>query len=200
MKKNNVKSKDLAKKLGLSKSAISNYTTGVSIPKAELIAKIAEIFNIKIEELLIPHYSITLNESPFAQHMFYEIPLLAKTLSSTDNITRNDNMQGFIKCTFPPYNDFKCFAVKISDNLLSISGITNKSIVIFALNSEVKDGEFAAIMLKKEKKVIIRRVSYAKNKITLSTDLSSEIYTYPNEKSNIVILGKIVSATFSPNS
>ena len=46
------KQSDLADRLGLSKSAIGAYETGISEPSIENLIKIAELFNVNIDYLL----------------------------------------------------------------------------------------------------------------------------------------------------
>ena len=51
IKKNNIKNIDLANYLSVSKGAVSNYISGVSIPKLETMVKIASFFEVGFEKL-----------------------------------------------------------------------------------------------------------------------------------------------------
>ena len=48
-------------------------------------------------------------------------------------------------------------------------------------------------------KIAVRRVFWETNKITLATDQTSESFKYKSKDDEIVVLGKVVFATFSPN-
>jgi len=194
----NIKNKDLATAVGLSEPAISNYVTRISMPRAELLSKIAEALQVSVDELIrVP--KTTLREDSNAPLQF-EVPFFSAILASTEQIYRNDNFDGSIIVPFPVFGDYNCYAVKIYNDLLRSSGFAHGSLVVFAANTEVKSGQFAAVVLKDERKVVIRRVTFQKDKITLSTDETS--VSYPNKKkdSAIEILGRVISATFSPNS
>lgn len=197
MNKNGLKNKDLASLLGLSKSAISNYIAGISIPRTEVLSKIAETFGVPIETLIkkLPE-AYVLEENDYE---VYRVPLFADTLLSADMVYRNDHFNGSLTFPFPIYGDAECYAVKMSDNGLASSGIMKKSIVIFAADVEVKNGELAAILNKNKLKIVIRRVLIDKNYITVSDDKKSEVYQYQGKSDEIVILGKVVFATFAPN-
>ncbi len=47
-----VKQSDLAKKLGVSTVALSNWSTGKSLPSLETVARICRILDVKIDELV----------------------------------------------------------------------------------------------------------------------------------------------------
>ena len=199
MNKNNLKNKDLATLLGLSKSAISNYIAGISVPRTEVLSKIAQAFDVPIETLIKkPPEPVNQN---FREDKFdvYQVPLFSDKLVSADIIYRNDNFNGSLTFPFPVYGDMDCYAVYISDELLAQSGITKKSIVIFASCLETNNGELAAVLLKRNMKIAVRRVFWETNKITLATDQTSESFKYKSKDDEIVVLGKVVFATFSPN-
>ena len=93
-----------------------------------------------------------------------------------------------------------CYALLVSDNLLASSGIVEKSIVIFASKLEAQNGELAAVFLKKEMKIVVRRIAMDKNKVLLTTDKSECAFKNKGRTDEITILGKVISATFFPNS
>lgn len=198
MQDKNIKNKDLANAVGLSEPAISNYITKISMPRAELLSKIAEALQVSVDEL-IRAPKTTLREDATTTPQ-YEVPLFSAILCSSDQVYRNDNFDDSIKLPFPAFGDHNCYAVKIYNDLLCSSGIAHGSLVVFAADTEVESGQFAAVLLKDEKKVVIRRVTFQKEKITLSTDESSVSYSNKKKDAEIEILGRVITATFFPNS
>lgn len=198
MQEKNIKNKDLATAVGLSEPAISNYITMFSMPRAELLSKIAEALQVSVDEL-IRAPKTTLREDATTPLQF-EVPLFSAIISNSDQVYRNDNFDGNFTVPFPVFGDHNCYAVKIYNDLLCSSGIAHGSVVLFAADTEVRNGQFAAVLLKGEKKVVIRRVTFQKEKITLSTDESFVSYSNKKKDTEIEILGRVISATFSPNS
>lgn len=52
IKRKNIKSVDLAEQLGVSKSAVSHWLAGDNSPNIELLAKICQIYGVKLSEML----------------------------------------------------------------------------------------------------------------------------------------------------
>lgn len=48
--------RQLAKKTGISKSALNNYENGIRYPNMEQIEQIAKVLNVRIEDLYISDY------------------------------------------------------------------------------------------------------------------------------------------------
>ncbi len=197
MQKKNIKSKDLANAVGLSKSAISNYIAGISMPRAELLSKIAGVLDVSVDALICR--AKTTFKEDFDASLFYEVPLFSALLSTSQQVYRNDNFNGSIALPFPPYGDFQCYAIKVIDESVSCFGITRGSIVLFAANTEVKNGQLAAVLLKDQRKVVIRRVSFEKEEMILSAGENSTSYPLNEENLSVEILGKVIFATFFPN-
>lgn len=53
-KSNNYTQDDLAKKLGISRQAVSKWETGTSIPDLEVLLKISKLYDITINDILEP--------------------------------------------------------------------------------------------------------------------------------------------------
>ena len=148
IKKNNIKNIDLANQLGMSKSAISNYISGTSVPTMKTVAKIASFFDVSYNELIgrnIEAVSTTLNEEG---KLVYTLPLFQKTLSNTEIIYRNENYVGKITSPLPFYEDLECYASLIYDNSMLSYGISKGCMAVFSVVQEVENGEIAAVLIK----------------------------------------------------
>ena len=202
-----LKNKDIVEMTGLSKSTVSNYLAGTSTPRTKDVSKLADALQVTTDELLRAPKPLdtpktkdaTLKEDANSTPQ-YEVPLFSAVLSNSDQVYRNDNFDDSIKLPFPAFGDYNCYAVKIYNNLLCSSGIAHGSLVLFAADTEVENGQFAAVLLKNERKVVIRRVTVHNDNITLSTDESSVSYSNKKKDAEIKILGRVISATFRPNS
>jgi len=197
-----IKNVTLAQKIGISKSAISNYISGTSIPKRDVLRDIALFFNLTYEELMETDIegskskiSSSLNENSKPS---YKIHVLSSICQSENSVFRNDNFIGTIDSPFPIYKDSECFAVIMNDNSMTSSGLFEGHTVFFATAENVSNNELAAVYIKENKQILIRRIFFKKGRIALSSDLDSKIYKYTLKDKEVKILGKVVRATFSP--
>jgi len=199
IKKNNIKNIDLADHLGLSKSAVSNYLAAVSIPKVEILSKIAGFFDVTMESLVCEKYeevSLAFNEDNKA---ISKIPLFHKTLSSADVIYRNENYMGLLTSPLHIDEELDCYGTLTYDDYMCGYGIPKRSLVVFSSSTEVANGEIGAVFIKSERKIVIRSILSDNKKITLNSDNGSEIFKKTKGVCDAVILGKVVFATFYPN-
>ena len=199
IKKNNIKNVDLANHLGLSKSAISNYISGVSVPKMETVAKIASYFDVDFENLI--SLEIDTDEPYLGEpgKITYNIPVFHKSLNSDKIIYRGDNYIGNITSPLPTKDSQECYAVKLYDDSMKKFGMTKESMAIFTTSSEVNSGDIAAVFIKSKKEIFIRSVQYEKKKILLISDDATEEYKITKNDCDAVVLGKVIYATFNPN-
>jgi len=199
IERNNIKKIDLAKELGVSKSAVSNYLSGVSVPKIDMIIKIAAFFGVSFEELINTNTeseSFSLNEN---DKYVCSIPLFQKHLSSENIIYKPDNFIGNITApVFVPDNS-DYYAVMVHDDLMVECGIVNGSIVIFDAESKPESGELAAVFIRNKKHIVIRRLVYENDKIKLCCKEFIDEYKLSKKESEITVLGKVSFATFDPN-
>ncbi len=200
LKKNDMRKVDLAKNLNLSKSAISNYLSGTSIPKRDVLVRIASYFDVTSEELLKSNIDSNPKIAFKEKDAFsFVVSFFRKTLSYTDVIYRRDNFQSDFFSPIPVYKDMECYAVMAYDDLMKGSGIAKGSIAIFASTEAVASGEIAAVLIKSEKKIVIRKVLYTDKHITLVSDSTEDKFKKTSKDCDAVILGKIIHATFNPN-
>ena len=199
IKKNNIKNIDLAKFLGLQKSSITNYITKFSKPQLETVAMIATYFDVSIDKLLsknIDEPEIAFNEEG---KLLYNIPLFHKQLATDSVIYRSENYVGIITSPVPVDEDLECYALKAYDDSMKSFGITSQSLVIFSAASEISDGDIAVVLIRSKKQLYIRSVKTFDKKIELISDAGNETFKVTKKDCDAVVLGKVISATFSPN-
>lgn len=199
LKMNGIRNVELAKHLGVSKSAISNYLAGTSVPKLETIAKIALYFDVGVDVLLKDYIDKPKTEINEDNKVSFTVPLFCKELQEGDVVFRNDNYQGNIYSPFPVHKDSQCYAVMIYDNDMAHFGMAEKSIAIFSCDEDVLNGDIAAVLIKSTKTITVRVVNEDKNEIVLTSDKDSHSYKKTSKGCDVIVLGKVVGATFNPN-
>lgn len=199
LKMNGIRNVELAKHLGVSKSAISNYLSGTSVPKLETIAKIALYFDVGVDVLLKDYIDKPKTEINEDNKISFSVPLFCKELQEGDVVFRNDNYQGSIYSPFPIHQDYQCYAFIAYDNDMLDYGISEKSVVVFSCDEEVKNGDIAAVLLKQTRMIVVRAVCEDKEQITLTSNKGSHDFKKTSKGCDVIILGKVVGATFNPN-
>lgn len=199
LKINGIRNIELAKHIGVSKSAISNYLSGTSVPKLETIAKIALFFDVGVDVLLKDYIDKPKTEINENDKISFSLPLFCKELQEGNVIFRNDNYQGTIYSPFPVFEDSQCYAVMVYDNDMYSFGLSERSVAIFSCSDDVSDGDIAAVLIKSTRTIVVRAVNEDSEKITLTSDKGSQDFTKTTQDSEVIILGKIISATFNPN-
>ena len=198
IKDNKIKNVDLATHLGLSKSAISNYISGVSVPKLEISAKIAEYFDVELEKLMGENIEETEIGFDEGENVGYKIPIFSKKLASDSIIYRKENYIGVITSPLPASESSDCYAVKVYNDSMSRYGFNRGSLVFFSPSEEVLNGDVAAVLIKSKKQIIIRLVEFENKKIILKSDNSKEEFKSTKD-CDAQVLGKVIFATFYPN-
>ena len=199
LKMNGIRNIELAKHLGVSKSAISNYLSGTSVPKVETIARIALFFDVGMDVLLKDYIDKPKTEIKEGDKISFAIPLFCKQLQEGIVVFRNDNYQGEINCPFPLHKDYQCYAVMSYDSDMASYGIIERSVAVFSVDEAPEDSELAAVFIRSLKTIVIRAVQENDMQITLTCDKSTEHFKKTAQGCDAIVLGKIIWATFNPN-
>ncbi len=188
MKQSSMRNIDLARLLGVSKSAISNYLSGYSVPPHDTRTAIAGIFQLEADDLLLQPDHLGENRPS----LFF-VRVLCNTLISTKNLARNDNFCGNIVYPFPPVPGItsNLYAVKITDDSFKKSGLPSGSVVFFTPDVTPDENDLAVVTINKA--VYVRRVAIHNDRISISTDRKKEEFFYQGDNDgDVVVLGKIV--------
>ena len=172
---------DLAQKLGVRKTTISNYESGYSTPPFATLERLAQILDTSVDIILgkpAAVHEAKLQESEQAVIKVYYSG--AKDLvSDTVSIPR------------PLLGEGDFFLIQLGDNALESLHLHQGDLVLCQKQSSVSDGELAAVTVK-EKGRLVRYLSQKQGKITLVS--SDKIPPEQYEKSEVTILGKAVKA------
>jgi len=181
----NVKQIDLAAYLGVSKSTISNYLSGLSYPRMETLQKIATYFGTSVD-YFIEEKETTMGEGKMDSVQL--VPLLSNQGDSIDNIYNNKNINGHLSLPFYAEKSSQCYAIKISDNDMKNHNLPKGSVTVFAKGKDAKIGDLVAVYDKDTEKIVIRHISKKGKETLLSSDSSSR----STKDENLMVLGKIV--------
>ena len=192
------KANTLAKNIGLSKQAISMYTTGKRIPKQPTIKAIAEELNVNEEWLMgydVPKerssFDITKDPNYMPLPQTKKIPLLG-TIACGVPILATENIDEYVTAPGSIQADF-CLRCK-GDSMIN-ARILDGDIVYIKSQPDVENGEIAAVIIDSlESECTLKRVYKYPNKVVLAPENNAyEPFVYTNEELNCIrIIGKAV--------
>lgn len=188
----NLTSAQLAEKLGVAKSAITAWEQAISMPKAETIFDLCQIFNItpsqlysESPELVWTQYK---NTFPIAKQ---KIPLLG-SIACGQPIYASEDRESYVEIGTEIKADF---CVKAQGDSMINARIKDGDIVFIKQQPMVENGEIAAVLI--DDSVTLKRVYYEPNKQKII--LNAENPKYPpmiydgSDLEKIKILGKAVA-------
>ena len=180
---------ELAKRLGLSYSAISMYERGERQPNFETLEAIADFFNVPMSTLIeksTPPYN---NIIPMPE--MTTIPLLG-SIACGEPITAVENIEDYVAM---PESVNADFALRCKGDSMIDARILDGDIVYIHQQAKVENGEIAAVLIGDE--ATLKRVYISADTITLMP--ANQKYpplVYSGEEINeIRILGKAVAFT-----
>ena len=139
-KRGNMSQKDLADKIGVSRSAIAMYEAGEREPDFETLEALADTFNVNMDTLLgKPSIPINLsvlppmNKIPLVGQIACGAPILAD-----ENITDYVDLPGHIRADY---------ALTCKGDSMINAGIRDGDIVYIRKQERVENGQIAAVMV-----------------------------------------------------
>lgn len=186
--KKNWSQQELANKIGTSKSVISGYETGKNDPSQTVVLKLAKALDVSI------NYLMGKNTSSFGGSNItnlYPVPDISRkiplvgTIAAGEPILAEQNIEEYIDLDKMVEADF-CLRVQ-GDSMVN-ANINNGDIIFIRQQSDVEDGEIAAVLIEDE--ATLKRVY----KIGDIVQLRAENHNYEpillNGDKNVRILGK----------
>lgn len=190
----------LADKLSVSKQTISNWETGIKVPRMGSLQKIANLFNVKIGE--ITNASIASEESSIAKpnNVIYplsigmqqiSIPIIG-TIACGDPITAEENIEGYTTEAFnKPIPDGTLFALHCKGQSMEPT-IPDGALAIIREQPDVEDGEIAAVLVDHDNEATLKRVKHQGNIVMLMPDNKDFDPIILNEEYPGRIIGKVI--------
>lgn len=169
----------LADKLSVSKQTISNWETGIKVPRMGSLQKLADLFNVKIGE--ITNASIEYDDASILNkpsNIIYplsdslqrvKIPIIGE-IACGDPITAEENIEGYTEETFEkPIPSGTLFALRCKGHSMEPT-IHDGSLVTIREQPTVEDGEIAAVLVDGDNEATLKRVKHQGDLIMLMPD------------------------------
>lgn len=169
----------LADQLSVSKQTISNWETGIKVPRMGSLQKLADLFNVKIGEITnasIDDNDVSKINKP--SNVIYplsdslqrvKIPIIGE-IACGDPITAEENIEGYTEETFEkPIPSGTLFALRCKGHSMEPT-IHDCSLVTIREQSTVEDGEIAAVLVDGDNEATLKRVKHQGDLIMLMPD------------------------------
>lgn len=191
----------MSQDLGISYTTIATWLQAKSYPRVNRIEQMAEYFHISKSALMEKRTSgdaaNSSKKGPVIKGFVDNIPIIGNVISS-DRIDTKENIQGYRSAHF--FNgkvpDGKLIAVCCQDDAMKPKMPKGTSAVVL-LRAEIKSGDIAAVLLegKKQKQIILRRISYDKDKLILWPMNINYDPIFLDKSQSVQILGKVIQYT-----
>lgn len=175
---------DVAKLLGTTKATISRYENGKHSPGVSEIVMLANYFKIN------PYWLAGLDNVRYLDNEDYKkIPVVGNIACGTP-LLAFENISGY---EFINKNEKVDFALIAKGDSMINARIYDGDIVFIKQQSDVEDGEIAAILIEDE--ATLKRVYRLNGDLLLKAEnpMCKDIRITAKERKNIVILGKAIS-------
>lgn len=169
----------LADQLSVSKQTISNWETGIKVPRMGSLQKLADLFNVRIGEITnasIDDNDISKINKP--SNVIYplsdslqrvKIPIIGE-IACGDPITAEENIEGYTEETFErPIPSGNLFALHCRGHSMEPT-IHDGSLVTIREQPTVEDGEIAAVLVDGDNEATLKRVKHQGDLIMLVPD------------------------------
>lgn len=167
----------LADRLSVSKQTISNWETGIKVPRMGSLQKLADLFNVKIGEII----NASINDDDVSNtvkpnNIIYSegleritIPIIGE-IACGDPITAEENIDGYTEETFEkPIPSGTLFALRCKGHSMEPT-IHDGALVTIREQPTVEDGEIAAVLVDGDNEATLKRVKYQGKLIMLMPD------------------------------
>ncbi|MBP3337310.1 MAG: helix-turn-helix domain-containing protein [Clostridia bacterium] len=192
---------ELAKKLGVQKTTVSNYETSVSSPPKNVLVEIARFFDVSLDELLGAREEKPAQNSSFVlkegKNNLYSQNKTVKIFSEICDRSEIANIRnGVASVSFSDLGSGEYFGLVQKDGALSARGISERDYIIFKTMQVVSNGDLVAVSVD-EKPAVVGVFHETESEIGIIpptvTPVSLPMF-FPKKSGNVKILGKAVKA------
>ena len=159
-KQNHMTQTDLAERLNVTQTAISQWETGRTRPDQELLGKIASIFSVSVDYLLGENTDKNGDSSDY-----FRVPVFGSIPAGVP-IEAIEDIEGYVEMqSVPGYNNREFFALRLSGNSMSPE-YRNGDVVIFHAQETCESGQDCAVIVDNED-ATFKRVRFSEKGLTL---------------------------------
>lgn len=174
------------------RSTLTGYVKGTSTPNAGNIQKLADYFNVKKSDIDPRFRTLPKNIIPIKE--FVKIPILG-SITCGEPILAEENLDGYIEEAADALPSGELFYLKTKGESM-LPTIPVGSNVLIRRQSDVEDGEIAAVLVNGDTEATLKRVKHHEELVMLIPD-NNEYAPYVVTKDNPArILGKAVKVSF----
>lgn len=195
----------LADRLSVSKQTISNWETGIKVPRMGSLQKLADLFDVKIGEITnasIERSDRAKNHRP--SNVIYPvgsgferrtIPIIGE-IACGDPITAEENIEGYTEEIFEkPVPSGTLFGLRCKGNSMEPT-IHDGSIVTIREQPDVEDDEIAAVLIDDDNEATLKRVKHQGDSVILIPDNKEFPPIILNKDNPGRILGKVIHVSW----
>ena len=195
----------LADRLSVSKQTISNWETGIKVPRMGSLQKLADLFDVKIGEITnasIEQSDRTKKHRP--SNVIYPvgsgferrtIPIIGE-IACGDPITAEENIEGYTEEIFEkPVPSGTLFGLRCKGNSMEPT-IHDGSIVTIREQPDVEDDEIAAVLIDDDNEATLKRVKHQGDSVILIPDNKEFPPIILNKDNPGRILGKVIHVSW----
>lgn len=176
---------ELANRLGTSKSVISGYETGRNDPAQSMVMKLSETLNVSINWLMYGEdQNVYIKNIIPIKKSTKKVPLVG-TIAAGPPILAEENIEEYIDIDEKVNADF---CLRVSGDSMINADIKNNDIVFIKKQSDVDDGEIAAVLIDGE--ATLKRVFKIGNIVQLRAENPAYSPILLNGDTPVLILGK----------
>lgn len=191
----NLKQIEVCNKTGISKSLMSQYVSGLCLPKQNNLYLIAKALNVS--ETWLMGFDVSMERIPddirefeniVSLPKFKQVPLVGEIACGTP-ILAEQNIEDYVNM---PENVKGAFALRCKGDSMINARIFDGDIVFINPDLQVENGQIAAVLVENE--ATLKRVYIYNNRIELRPENPTfEVLNFENkERAKVRIIGKAV--------
>lgn len=151
---------DLIRDLGVKRSTVSTWCTGLKIPRMDTIQELATYFNVQVSDLIEEHSDLPPNAYPAE---LCRLPVIGK-VSAGNGVLAEDNIIGY-ELADARYGNGDYFYLKVKGDSM-FPKIEEGDLVLVHKQDSVDSGNYAVVVVNGEEG-LVKKVKYDKEWIEL---------------------------------
>ncbi|BDH62799.1 hypothetical protein MTP04_29290 [Lysinibacillus sp. PLM2] len=179
----------LADYLGVSNASVTYWIKGEKYPRIDKIQKIADFFNIPKSHLTEEQQSNRIE----TRSNVMKVPILG-TIRNGEPTLVEENYYGYKYELIDSLPNRNVFYFQATEDSMEPS-IPKNSFVLIKEQSEVQNGEIAAVRMNNNSEITLKRVKYQGDVLFLIPDNPKYEPIIINKKDQVTILGKAIKYT-----
>lgn len=179
----------LADYLGVSNASVSYWIKGEKYPRIDKIQKIADFFNIPKSHLTEEQLSNKIE----TRSNVMKVPILG-AIRNGEPILVEENYYGYKYELVDSLPNRNVFYFQVTEDSMEPS-IPKNSFVLIKEQSEIQNGEIAAVRMNDDSEITLKRVKYQGDVLFLIPDNPKYEPIIINKKNQVTILGKAIKYT-----